>query len=181
MSDNENYMFKKGIINFIDIGIAIMNFTVIAFTLIYFYRNIIISIIGVIFATILMGITVLTFIKDNPFYIYYCYALIITSLFFLFRLMLINSLFGFIILPTVWDIYTFYTANQMYSPNLVPYDNSVSLYSTGIPKRTDSNIAYKRKQRVELIKKQYNSNISRKYSLILTMSLILIFIIYILI
>ena len=160
---------------------AIMNFLVIALALVFFYTNIFISIIGVLLAGVLIVITIFTFIKKNPFYIYYCYALILSSLFFLFRLMLINSLFGFVILPTVWNIYTFYTANQMYSPNLVPYDNSAALYSTRLPKRIDSNIAYKRKQRIELMKKQYNSKISRKYSSILTLSLIIVFLIYIVI
>lgn len=180
MSTDQTYIFKRFFLNYIDISIAVLNFLVIVFPLIIFYQNISISFIGIGIASVLIVLTVLTFLKNNPFYIYYCYALMISSLFFLFRLMLINALFGAVILPTAWYIYTFYGANELYAPSLVPYNNNVNLSSYRIPKRVDGNVAYKRKQRIEIIKKQYDSDLSRKYSIILSLSLIFIFFLYIL-
>ena len=167
MPADHPYIFKRTFLNYIDIGIAILNFLVIVFPLIVFYQSILISFIGVGVAGFLIIITLNTFIKNNPFYMYYCYALVLSSLFFFWRLLQINAVFGFGILPMTWYIYTFYVGNEIYAPDLAPYNNSINLFSNRIPKRFDGNIAYKRKQRIERIKKQYNSDLSRKYSFIL--------------
>ena len=145
MPDDHSYIFKRTFLNYIDIGIAILNFIVIVFPLIVFYQSIPISFIGVGVAGFLIIITLNTFIKNNPFYMYYCYALVLSSLFFFWRLLQINAVFGFGILPMTWYIYTFYVGNEIYAPDLAPYNNSINLFSNRIPKRFDGNIAYKRK------------------------------------
>lgn len=180
MDSNLTYIFKKGFVNYIDICLAFMNFLIIVFPLTILSKNILISTIGIFLSSFLIVVTLFKFIKNNPLYIYYCYTLIFSCLFFLFYLLNVNPVLGALLLPEILYIYTFFTKTEVYSQqSLIPYDNSINLYMNYSPRRVNTCKIYKRVKITEMIKKQYNSKTNFMYSLILSLSLIITFIFYI--
>lgn len=180
MHDNEPYLFKKGFVNYIDISIAFMNFLIIAFPLTFLSKNIIISTIGILLLGVLIIIALFKFIKSNPLYIYYCYTLFISSVFFLFYWVTINPALGGLFLPEILYLYTFSSKTEVNSQSLIPYDNSINLYLNYSPRRVNTCKIYKRAKITKRIKKQYNSKTNFEYSLILGIILTTISVFYIL-
>ena len=179
MDENLRYLFKKGFVNYIDISIAFMNFLIIIFPLTFLSINIITSTIGIFLSGFLIIIMIFKFVKNDPLYIYYCVALIISGLFFLFSLLTIYPVLGALLLPEILYIYTFYSKTATTSQSSIPYDNSINAYMNPTPNPVNTCKIYKRAKMTESIKKQYNSKINLKYSFILSLSLIIIFILYI--
>lgn len=179
MDENLSYLFKKGLVNYIDISIAFMNFLIIIYPLTFLSINVITSTIGIFLSGFLIIIIIFKFIKNDPLYIYYCFALIISGLFFLFSLLTIYPVLGALLLPEILYIYTFYSKTETYSQSSIPYDNSITSYMKNNPRRMNTCKIYKRAKLTEMIKKQYNGKTNIKYSFILTLGLIITFIMYI--
>ncbi len=157
-----------------------MNLLIIVFPLTFLSNNILTSTIGIFLSGFLIITMIFKFIKNNPLYIYYCFALIISGLFFLFYLLNIFPVLGAFLLPEILYFYSFYSKTESYSQSLIPYDNSINSYMNYTPRRVNICKIYKRARLTDNIKKQYNSNTNFKYSLILSLSLIITFIFYIL-
>jgi hypothetical protein len=141
--------------------------------------NVITSTIGIFLSGFLIIIMIFKFVKNDPLYIYYCFALIISGLFFLFSLLTIYPVLGALLLPEILYIYTFYSKTEVYSQSSIPYDNSITSYMKNTPGRMNTCKTYKRAKLTETIKDQYNGKTNIKYSFILTLSLIITFIMYI--
>ena len=101
MTENSIESFERKLINYIDIGFACFNFIIIIFPLLAVLENIILTIVGCVFASVLFINTLYTFNRNNPFYLYYCYGLILGSLFFLISLLVLNPLMGLIFIPII--------------------------------------------------------------------------------
>jgi hypothetical protein len=147
--------------------------------LIILSNNIIISVIGISISVVLFIFMIYKFIKNNPLYIYYCYALNISGIFFLFYILTIYPVLGFFLLPEILYIYTFFTKTEIHAHSLVPYDNSINVYMNFTPKSPNTCKIYKRAKITDMIKKQYDSKTNFRYSLIFFLSLIIIFIFHI--
>ena len=156
-----------------------MNFLLIVAPLIVLSNNLILSIIGISISIVLVIFIIYKFIKKNPLYIYYCYALNVSGIFFLFFILTIYPVLGVFLLPEILYIYTFFTYTEIHAQSLVPYSNSINLYMNYTPKSVNTCKIYKRAKITDKIKKQYNSKTNFRYSLIFVLSLIVTFIIYI--
>ncbi|KKM91155.1 hypothetical protein LCGC14_1231400 [marine sediment metagenome] len=80
----KNNKVRKSFINYIDVTLVFINFLVILFPIVIFDKNIFISIIGILLSSVLIEKAIYTFMKNNPFYIDYCYGLLICGFLFLF-------------------------------------------------------------------------------------------------
>ena len=105
MKEDKSINFKKKFLDYIDISFAFLHFILIIFPLIMIYEYMIVTIIGCIIATVFLVAIIYTFIRDNPFFIYYCYGLFFLGFFFLMASLLIIPLLVFIIIPQLIYIY----------------------------------------------------------------------------
>ncbi|MFX1388687.1 MAG: hypothetical protein ACFE9Z_01320 [Promethearchaeota archaeon] len=179
MSDNLEYQFRKGFVNYIDISLALMNLLIIILPLLILSTNIFVSTIGIFLSSISVIILILKFIQNNPLYIYYCFALMVGGLFFLFYLLNFYPLLGALLLPEILYIYTFYSKSATTSQSSIPYDNSIQSYMKYPPVAVNTCKIYKRAKITEKIKKQYDGKTNLKYSFILSVSLIGVFVLQI--
>ena len=73
MNSEKQPEFKKSFENYIDVTLGIINFLIIIFPLILANKNIYVSITGFFLSGLLLLLAILYFfLRDNPFYIYYC-------------------------------------------------------------------------------------------------------------
>ncbi|KKK80898.1 hypothetical protein LCGC14_2818900, partial [marine sediment metagenome] len=105
MTNDKSLGFKKKVINYIDIVFSIVNFLIILFPLIFFRKNIFISIFGFLFSGVLIINMLYTFTKNNPLYIYYSYALLFCGIFFLIPSIMINYILGWLLIPELCYVY----------------------------------------------------------------------------
>ncbi|MHA2185366.1 MAG: hypothetical protein ACXAAI_10230, partial [Promethearchaeota archaeon] len=71
MKNETNGKFKPGLINYLDVIVAVMNFMIIIIPMLFFYENVFISIIGIFISGVLIVLTLSLLTSNNPFYIYY--------------------------------------------------------------------------------------------------------------
>ncbi len=111
MTQLKNYKSRKSFGNYFDVSLAFINFLVIIFPLVLFNKNIFISIIGIILSGVLIEKTIYNFMKNNPFYIDYCYGLLICGFLSLFPSTAIFPIIGFLFLPEIgYCIYNMLTS-----------------------------------------------------------------------
>jgi hypothetical protein len=178
MKDNLDYKFERKFVNYIDISIALMNLLVITLPLAILSENIFISIIGISVSCVIVITLFYKFLRNNPLYIYYCFAIIFGALFFLFYLLNLYPVLGVLLLPEVLYIYTFYSKSVTTSQSSIPYDNSINAYMNETPRAVNTCKIYKRAKLTEKIKEKYNSKTNLKYSSIFSLSLLVIFLLY---
>jgi hypothetical protein len=189
MANENSPDFKKTYINYIEIALAIVNFLIIIFPLIFFSRNIFISITGFIFSGVLIVITLLTFIKNNPLYIYYNYTLLVCGFFFLIPSIMRNFIFGWLLLPELCYVYTLSKArgqtsatSQIAKLKVSGRAGSYGLNSRRIRQAWDNvnpELEIKRNQQRKILKEKYNGKKIFIRSLILGLGLIIVLILYI--
>ena len=190
MTNEKPLDFKKTYINYIDIVLAIFNFLIILFPLIFFMKNFFISIMGFLFSGVLIIITLSTFIKNNPLYIYYSYMLLPCGLLFLIPSIMINNILGVLLLPEFCYFYNMSKArgqtsgtSQMAKLRVSGRAGSYGLNSRRIRQEWDKvnpELEIKRKQQREIVEKQYNGKKIVITSFLLGISLIFVFVLYIL-
>lgn len=188
MTNEKSLDFKKTSINYIDIVFAIVNFLIIIFPLIFFRKNIFISIMGFQFSGVLIIITLYTFIKNNPLYIYYSYILLFCGLFFLIPSIRINYVLGGLIVPEFCYIYNLSRArgqtsatSQMTKLRILGRAGGYGLNIRGMRQTWDNGnpeLEMKRNQQREILEKQYNGKRIMLTSFLLGISLIIVFVLY---
>ena len=181
--------FKKGLMNYIDICLAIINSLIIVFPLIFFYKNIIISILGIVLSCSTLTITLYTFIRNNPLYMYHCYVLLIGGVLFLIPSTMINPILGIFFIPEVCFIYNISKGKSQTSAlssyakakYLMRFGAQYGLNAKKLSQQWDNidpELELKKKQQRELLEKQYHSKKNLISSLVLSLSLITIFAFY---
>ena len=190
MTNEKSLDFKKTNINYIDIVFAIVNFLIILFPLIFFMKNIFISIMGFLFSGVLIIFTLSTFIKNNPLYIYYNYVLLYCGIFFLFPLIMINYILGGLLILEFCYAYNILKArgqtsgtSQIAKLKVSGRAGSYGLNSRRIRQAWDNvnpELEIKRKQLQEILEKQYNEKKIMITSFLLGISLTFVFVLYIL-
>jgi len=188
MTNEKSLDFKKTSTNYIDIVFAIVNFLIIIFPLIFFMKNIFISIMGFLFSGVLIIITLYTFIKKNPLYIYYSYVLLFCGLFFLIPSIMINYILGGLLLPEFCYIYNISKArgqtsatSQMTKLRVLGRAGGYGLNIRRLRQTWDNGnpeLEMKRKQQREILEKQYNGKRIMITSFLLGISLIFVFVLY---
>jgi len=188
MTNEKSLDFKKTSTNYIDIVFAIVNFLIIIFPLIFFRKNIFISIMGFLFSGVLIIITLYTFIKKNPLYIYYSYVLLFCGLFFLIPSIMINYILGGLLLPEFCYIYNISKArgqtsatSQMTKLRVLGRAGGYGLNIRRLRQTWDNGnpeLEMKRKQQREILEKQYNGKRIMITSFLLGISLIFVFVLY---
>jgi len=186
MTDEMVNNFNKGFLNYFNIFAALMNFLAILITLIIFQKNIFISSFGILFSSVFIIILIHTFIKNNPLYTYYFFGLVIIGFLFTIPLILMGSWLGIIIILDVLYFYKMYRSmvrhsgvSTMSQTRIAGRAGSMGL-SVGNLKQTWDNInpdmEKKRRQMKELLEKKYNGKLILRNSLVLSFSLIIIFV-----
>jgi len=90
--------FKRGTSNYLDIIMALVNFLIIIFPLSIIGNNIIITILGIVISSVVIISAIYMFSIKNPFYSMYCYVLLFCGFLFILSLIAINPIFGGLIL-----------------------------------------------------------------------------------
>jgi len=188
MTNEKSLDFKKTYINYIDIVFAVTNFLIIIFPLIFFRKNIFIPIMGFLFSGVLIIITLYTFIKNNPLYIYYSFMLLFCGILFLIPSIMINYILGGLLLPEFCYIYNISKARGQTSATSQMAKLKVSgrMGSYGLNSRrtrqawdnVNPELEIKRKQQREILEKQYNGKKIMITSFLLGISLISVFVLY---
>ena len=189
MTNEKSLDFKKTSINYIDIVFAIVNFLIIIFPLIFFMKNIFISIMGFLFSGVLIIMTLYTFIKNNPLYIYYNYMLLFCGIFFLIPSIMINYVLGGLLLPEFCYIYNISKArgqtsatSQMAKLRVLGRAGGYGINIRRMRQTWDNvnpALEMKRNQQREILEKQYHGKKIMKTSILLGISLISVFVLYI--
>lgn len=181
--------FKKGFLNYIDIGLAIINSLIILFPLIFFSKNIVISILGIILSCSILIISLSTFIRNNPLYMYYCYVLLIGGVLFLIPLTMINPILGILFIPEACFIYNISKGKSQTSAlssyakakYLMRFGAQYGLNAKKLSQQWDNidpELELKKSQQRELLEKRYHGKKILISSLLLSLSLITIFALY---
>jgi len=101
----DSHSFEKSLQNYFDIILSVLNFLIILFPLISINEVLVISIIGILVSSTLIILTLYTFMKNNPLYTYYSFSLLFSGFLFLIPSIVINPLMIFLILPETFLIY----------------------------------------------------------------------------
>ncbi|MHA2337673.1 MAG: hypothetical protein ACXACX_10230 [Candidatus Hodarchaeales archaeon] len=105
MAENTLGPFQRKNIHYLDIVFACLHFLIIIFLLIIVSENIVLTILGCSFTVMYLAAIIYTFIKNNPFYIFYCYGFFLCALFYLISSFLFAPLFGLILFPELFYFY----------------------------------------------------------------------------
>ena len=189
---------KKGFLNYIDILVASLNFLVILITLIIFPKNIFISLIGILLSGVLIVFLVHTFIRNNPLYDRYFLGLLFCGFFFTIPLILMLTRLGLILIDflisliLLLDILFFYRmyrsmvqltgATTGAKASVLGKYGGMGLRIRDLRQSWDNinpELIKKRKQMKELLEKQYDGKKVLRNSLIFSLSLFIIFVLYI--
>ncbi|MHA2184353.1 MAG: hypothetical protein ACXAAI_05065 [Promethearchaeota archaeon] len=178
--------FRKGFRNYIDIFVSSLNFAVIFISLIFFRKNILISVLGILISGIFIVLTIYTFINNNPLYIYYCYGLLICSLLYVIPSIMIFSWIGILLLPDIFYFYEIYRSRGQSSAvsmvaktKFMQKAGNMGLIDRNLTQTWDNinpQLELKRQQQREELERQYSGKKILRNSLILSLSLIVIFI-----
>ncbi|HDZ17065.1 MAG TPA: hypothetical protein ENH75_02170 [archaeon] len=189
MTNDKSLGFKKKVINYIDIVFSIVNFLIILFPLIFFRKNIFISIFGFLFSGVLIINMLYTFTKNNPLYIYYSYALLFCGIFFLIPSIMINYILGWLLIPELCYVYNISKArgqtsatSQMAKLRVLGRAGGYGLNIRRMRQTWDNvnpELELKRTQQREIFEKQYNGKKNLITSSLLGLSLIIVFVVYI--
>jgi len=188
MTNEKSLDFKKTYINYIDIVFAIVNFLIILFPLIFFRKNIFISIFGFLFSGVLIIITLYIFTKNNPLYIYYSYVLLFCGILFLIPSIMINYILGGLLLPEFCYMNNISKArgqtsatSQIAKLKLSGRMGGYGLNASKIRQAWDNGnpeLEIKRNQQREILEKQYNGKKIMITSFLLGISLTFVFVLY---
>lgn len=108
-SKNKPEISKRGMLEYFDIIMAFINSTAIILVFILINNSILLlSIIGFIFAAILLVETIISYLKRNPFYIYFCYGLALNGVLGDLIFSFINPIFILLFIPIGFYGYTIY-------------------------------------------------------------------------
>ena len=189
MTNEKSLDFKKTSINYVDIVFSIVNFLIILLPLISFRKNIFISIFGFLFSGVLIIIMLYTFTKNNPLYIYYSYTLLFCGIFFLIPSITINYVLGVLLLPELCYVYNISktrgqtsATSQMAKLRVLGRAGGYGLNIRRMRQTWDNvnpELELKRTQQREIFEKQYNGKKNLITSSLLGLSLIIIFVLYI--
>jgi len=188
MTNESARNFKKGFSSYIDILVALMNFLIILLTLLFFQKNIFTFLFGIFISGGLVVILIYTFIRNNPLYTYYLVGLVICGSCFITPLVMWGSWLGFPFFLDILYLYKIYRSIVQQSAgtthakaNFIDTAGSMGLDISYWIQRMDTvnpEFEMKRRQMKESFKEQYNSNIILRNSMILSFSLIIVFILY---
>ena len=189
MTSEKVQEFKKSFMNYVDIALAIINALIIMLPLIFFSKNIVISILGIVLSCSSLIVTIFTFSRNNPLYIYYCYVLLIGAILFLIPSIVINPIFGILFIPEVWFIYNISKGKSQTSA-LSSYAKMQYLQRFGAQYGMDAKqltqqwdninpeLDLKEKQQRELLEQKYYGKKILISSFLLSLSLIAVFALY---
>jgi len=200
MVENPFENFEKKSIHYFDIMIACLHFFNIIFTLsIVIYENIILTIVGYVFATVFLLKIFFTFKNDNPFYIYSCYGFFLCGFLFLASSFIVIPLMGLILIPELfYFFFILQTKNQFsglshyvtskgrYSPysTYTPYFSKTSSHArrrtprayplSNAKEEINSEERLRQEQQRERIREKFKVKKLIRYTLILTLILLII-------
>jgi len=115
MNSNKKVEFEKGVMNYVDMLFAIFHFIIIVFPLIVIQNIIILEILGILCSSFLLLLMIYNFTSDNPFYISYGIALLLSNFFFLIPSVILIPLIGFFLIPEIMYIYIVSFKSRVFS------------------------------------------------------------------
>lgn len=189
MTNEKPQDFKKRYFHYFDIILAIINSLVIIFPLAIIYENPVISMIGIFLSCGTITLAIYTFIKNNPLYIYYSYTLLLCGLLFSIPSMIINPIFGVILVPDICFIYNISKGKSQTSALsgyakaqfLMRFGTQYGMSVKSLSQQWDNinpELELKKQQHREILEKQYFSKKIIISTFILSLSLLAIFILF---
>ena len=170
--------FKKGVMNYVDLVFAIFHFIIIVFPLIVIQNILILEIIGILCSSFLLILLVYNFTSENPFYISYGIALLLSNFFFLIPSVILVPLIGFFLIPEFFYIYivTFksraFSATKFYGD----YKYRKRLGTVGLLPIPDPNLKMRERKQSEIAEKRYSAKKHAIISFVLLISLVVVFV-----
>ncbi|MHA1913895.1 MAG: hypothetical protein ACW986_05170 [Promethearchaeota archaeon] len=188
MTEKDTQNFKKGFLNYLDIFVSSINFVIMFISFIFFHKNIFISVIGILLSGIFIGITIHTFINNNPLYVYYSYGLLICSLFYVMPSIIIFPWIWVLLLPDFFFFYELYRSrgrssavSMVAKTRFMQKAGNMGLIDRNLTQTWDNvnpQFELKRSQQRDELERQYSGKKILRNSLILSLSLFIVFILY---
>jgi len=170
--------FKKGVMNYVDLVFAIFHFIIIVFPLIVIQHILVLEIIGILCSSFLLILLIYNFTSENPFYISYGIALLLSNFFFLIPSVILVPLIGFFLIPECLYIYIVTFKSRVFSASkfYADYRFRRSVGSIGLPPNPDPNLKLREGKQSEKAEKRYNAKKHTIISFILLVSLVVVFV-----
>jgi hypothetical protein len=171
--------FNKSFPNYIDFAFALLHFSVIIFSLFLNPNVLVFALLTIMVSGIQLLLIIYVFKKNNPLYIYYCYALLLVSTIFL---IFDSMVFPTLILLLVIDVVYFYnlTRGHRRFSALKYYGDARYRSSLGSKAmlnqdydRNVSQIRVEREKQKEFFEEKYNSKKHLAVSTILSFLLVI--------
>lgn len=178
MNSIPNDEFKKGVMNYVDLVFAIFHFIIIVFPLILIQNILVLEIIGILSSSFLLILLVYNFTSENPFYISYGIALLLSNFFFLIPSVLLVPLIGFFLIPECIYIYIVTFKSRAFSATKFyrDYQYRKKLGTLGLLPTPNPNLKLREKKQSEEAEKQYSAKKHVIISFILLICLVVVFI-----
>jgi hypothetical protein len=190
MNEISSSKFKKRFVNYFEVILSSVNSLIIIFLLIIAHKNIILSIIGILFACINLALIYYIFIKNNPMYRYYCYVLLFSGILFFIPSLWIDLTLGSLFLPNI--IYIIIITKRYSGASAI---ESVAKYhymqrfavdyafnAKNLSQQWDNinpELELKRQKHRELLEKKYHSKKIIITSILLSFIWLIIFLLYV--
>ncbi len=189
MNEKISSNFKKSFANYIDIALATMNSLIIIFPLIIVHKNLIISTVGIILSCGNLALIYYTYIKNNPFYIYYCFVMLFYGFLFLLPSIWINMMMGCLFIPNIIYILKISKgsshtsalgsyAKYQYLKRFAIFEGFNARQLSQQWDNINPELELKRQKERELLEKHYHSMKILIISLLLSLSWLVIFVLY---
>jgi len=185
----DSLSFKRSLKNYFDIILSILNFLIILFPLISKNEVLVISIIGILISSTLIILTAYNFMKNNPLYTYYSFPLLFSGFLFLIPSIVINPLIIFLILPETFLIYIISkmkgeisVKRQIAGVKVLGKRGFAGLVDERIAQnlaKMNYELEIKKEKQRELFIQKYNGKKLLKNSLLFSLSMLTIFILFI--
>jgi len=170
--------FKKGVMNYVDLVFAIFHFIIIVFPLIVIQNILVLEIIGILCSSVLLILLVYNFTSENPFYISYGIALLLSNFFFLIPSVILVPPIGFFLIPEVIYIYIITFKSRVFSDRKFygDYIYRKKLGTLGLLPLPDPNLKMREGKQSEIAEKRYNAKKHAIISFILLICLVVVFV-----
>jgi hypothetical protein len=178
MNSTTKVEFKKGVMNYVDLVFAIFHFIIIVFPLVVIQNILILEIIGILCSSFLLFQMIYNFTSDNPFYISYGIALLISNFFFLIPSVILIPLIGFFLIPEIMYIYIVTFKSRVFSATKFYQDFTYrkKLGTLGLLPTPNPNLELREKKQSEKAEQRYNAKKHAIISFILLICLVVVFV-----
>ncbi len=185
MKNETNGKFKPGLINYLDVIVAVMNFMIIIIPMLFFYENVFISIIGIFISGVLIVFALSSLASNNPFYIYYCYGLMINSIFFIFPAFIMIPWLGLLFLPNFIFLYQLSKKRSQHAAtNIIARSaraGNLGLMIRNLDQKYDNinpDLEIKRKQQRDIVENLYKGKKILRLTFLFSIALFVVFVLF---